>query len=162
MVPESTWVRLDDVRKTIPETAFMKDGKTDAVARMWRANELGRAMASSALEVGKTAFVDAIKYQAEWVEPWEALGQQVGATVLDICLIAPKAVIEERAARRGYRAGGRLTPEKVSVLYDKVVSFYANRPDAIIIDNEYLTVDETAEFILAQHMTGTTASGTAE
>lgn len=142
--PGSELIRLDDVRKTIPEQQFMSDGAPDAVARMWHANVVGREIAQTALNEGRSVIVDAVKYQTEWVEPWEELGREAGAIVLDICLMAPKDVVAKRAAERGYKPGGRLTPQKVSDLYDKVEAFYLDRPEAIIIDTELLSIRSTA------------------
>jgi predicted kinase len=142
-IPGSDWIRLDSVRKSIPEEDFLIDGEPDAVARMWYANVLGREMARAALEAGRTVILDSIKYQTEWVTPWEELGHEMGATVLDICLMAPKNVVEARAMSRGYRPGSRLNPDKVSNLYDKVAAFYKSRPNAFIIQNEHLSVEET-------------------
>lgn len=147
----SQWIRLDDVRKTIPEDDFVTDGKPDAVARMWHANVIGRSMASNVLAAGNTAIVDAIKYQEEWVDPWVQMGKDLGASVLDICLIAPKPVVEARALARGYKPGGRLTPDKVSRLYDQVEDFYRDRRGAIIINNQHRTVAQTGQIILDLH-----------
>lgn len=151
-IPGSEWIRLDDVRKTIPESQFMRDGEPDAVARMWHANVVGRQMAREVLRAGNTAIIDAIKYQTEWVEPWESLGRDLGAKVLDVCLTAPKHVVEARALERGYRSEGRLTPEKVSSLYDKVAAFYEDRPNAIMINTDQITPASTADLIIASYL----------
>lgn len=147
-IPGSMPIQTDALRKTVPEQMFMKDESPDAVARMWRANEIGREIAARALGNGSTVIVDSIKYQRHWVQPWEQLGREFGANVLDVCLIAPKEVIEQRAAERGYKPGGRLNPQKVSKLYDRVASFYKGRRNALIINNEDLQPQEVVDLIL--------------
>ena len=146
-IPNSVLIQTDSIRKVIPERMFMKDDRPDAVARMWQANIVGRQIAEKAFMAGRTVIVDSIKYQTEWVKPWEALGEELGAEVLDICVIAPKTVVEQRAAERGYKPDGRLTPEKVSRLFDQVVAFYEDRPNALIINNEGLEPQEVIDWI---------------
>ncbi len=144
-LPGSELIQTDALRKSMTLPMFPDPlGSSEAMALMWDVNIVGRNIARAALSQDRPVIVDSIKYQTEWVAPWERLGEEMGATVTDICITAAKEVIEKRAAGRGYRIGGRLTPEKVSVLYDEVTAFYADRPDAIIINNEHLEPLEIA------------------
>jgi predicted kinase len=133
MLSGSLHINLDAVRTAIPPEDFTYNGSLDAVARMWHANVIGRQQARSALEVGQTVIVDSIKYQESWVKPWEDLGSRCGARVLEFCLTAPKDVVLARAAARGYKPGGRLSPEKVSRLYDQVTAYAQTRPNIIFV-----------------------------
>jgi hypothetical protein len=124
------------------------DEHPESWLRMWDANRVGRDLARTALAEGRDVIVDNIKYQAEWVEPWEKVGRELGAEVLDICILAPKHVVEERARLRGYRPGGRLTPEKVAMLYNKVILFYRDRPEALFLDSVDLSPKVMADEVM--------------
>ncbi len=143
-------ISTDELRNTVPETGLFPDvcGQDEATARMWTVNEVGRQMARRALTEETSVVVDSVKYQTAWVSPWEKLGKELGAAVFDVCLTADRSVVLDRAAERGYRPGGRLTPDKVSVLFDKVQTFYANRPAATVIDTSSMTVYGAVNTIL--------------
>jgi len=134
----------------MPPPMFIDDSDEhpESWLRMWDANRVGRDLARTALAEGRDVIVDNIKYQAEWVEPWEKVGRELGAEVLDICILAPKHVVEERARLRGYRPGGRLTPEKVAMLYNKVILFYRDRPEALFLDSVDLSPKVMADEVM--------------
>lgn len=145
----SELIQTDKLRPLVPDGLFPDPlGRTEDMARMWQVNKLGIDIARTALEHGRPVVVDSIKYQPDWIEPWERLGEELGATVIDVCITAPKPIVEDRARIRGFKPGGRLTPAKVSILYDKIQAFYTDRPNALIIDNENVPPEEVVGTIL--------------
>lgn len=148
-IPQSSLLWLDAIRNTVPEENFHHNGIVDSMARMGHANAIAREIAETELLQGNTVIVDGVKFRSEWIEPWEDLGRKVGAAVLDVCLIAPKPVVEARALNRGYKPGSRLTPEKVSNYFDWITELYQDRPDALVVNTEHLSVVETADVVMA-------------
>lgn len=147
MLPQSLLINVDAVRTAIPPEEFTYNGQLDTVALMWHANVVGREQARVALAAEHDVLVDAVKYQKSWVRPWERLGHELGAQVLEFCLEAPKEVVIARAERRGYRPGSRLSPAKVSSIYDQVTEYCQSRPDSIIIPTMERSVQQVAESI---------------
>ncbi len=147
--PDSLLIPVGSFREIMAPMLFDDpNGRSEAEIRMWEANRFGRSLARVALSEDRDVIVDSVKYQTKWVEPWESLGDEFKAEVLDICLLAPKHVVGERARKRGYKPGGRLTPEKVSMLYDKVIMFYMDRPDALFLDSQDLSLSEMANEVI--------------
>jgi len=141
----SELLSIDEMRRTISEPLFDDPlGRPEDAARMWQVNVVARQLASKALMNGQTVIVDSIKYQTDWVKPWEDLGHRLGISVLDVCVMASKPTVQERVRERDRESGGRLTPEKVSTLYDKVVSFYSDRSKAIVLNSEMMNEWEVA------------------
>jgi predicted kinase len=148
LTPDSLLLPIGAVRDTMPPLFFDEHtDDPDSWVRMWEANRHARSFAKLALFDGRDVIVDNVKYQSEWVEPWENLCHELGAEVLDLCILAPKNIVLERASKRGYVDGGRLTPEKVSILYDKVIMFYRNRPNALFLDSQALNPSELANLV---------------
>ena len=139
-LPDSVLLSTDDLRSTMPEPLMPEVlGRDEQFALMKDVSFVGRQIAQKALLAGRSVIVDSIMYQDEWLDPWIELGETYGAQVADICVIAPKDIVTERALRRDANEDSRLTPAKISDLYDKVTSFYANRPDSFVVRSDEST-----------------------
>ena len=68
-------------------------------------------------------------------------GQKYGAEIYEFVLTADKDVIIQRAAERGFRDAGLLTPEKVVELWDRAQDLIQERPNAVVIDTNTLDAE---------------------
>ncbi len=139
-LPESVLLSTDALRDTMPEPliADVLD-RDERYALMKDVSFVGRQIAQKALLEGRSVILDSIMYDDEWVDPWVKIGQASGALVADICVIAPKAIVTERVLARDAGEDSRLTPAKISDLYDKVAHFYSNRPRSLVVRTDELT-----------------------
>jgi predicted kinase len=151
-LPESLLLSTDELRGTMPEP-LMPDalGRDERFALMKDVGFVGRQIAQIALLAGRSVIVDSIMYEDEWFEPWVQLGEACGAQVADICLIAMKDIVIQRALSRDASEESRLTPAKISDLYDKVAHFYVGRPNSFVIRTDELSPLEAMRTI-AYHL----------
>ncbi len=148
-LPNAVLLSTDDLRDTMPEPLIPDVlGRDERFAFMKDVNFVGRQIAKKALLADRDVIVDGILYEDEWIDPWTDLGEACGAQVADVCVYAPKATVTERVLRRDANENSRLTPAKISDLYDKVMSFYVHRPDSFVVRSDELTPMAAANSIV--------------
>ncbi len=153
-VGKSTVAEL--LHKTIP-LSFLLEG--DALRRLVsgykeyreESKQLSSFVAMSIIETylqtGHDVIVDKIIFDEEYLDRMTAIGISRGARVSEIILWASKDFVMKRAADRGYRENGLLTPEKCERFWHEIDALKIKRPHATVIDVEDLLTDEVVERI---------------
>lgn len=106
---------------------------------------LAYAMLEHALSTGRDVVIDKMLYDQEILNSYRQVAEKYGAEVTEVILWAPKEVILKRATERGYKEGGLLTPEKVTLFWDHINEMKDLRPDATVIDVTKLSVEEVCD-----------------
>ena len=103
---------------------------------------ISKAIIKSCLEDKHDIIIDKMTFGPNILNFYYEIAETYGATVYEIILWAPKAIIMKRADERGWVEDGLLTPEKCELFWDKINELKENRPQAHIINTENLKEDE--------------------
>ncbi|TAK04718.1 hypothetical protein EPO33_01850 [Patescibacteria group bacterium] len=103
------------------------------------------AMIDAYMQTGHDVIVEKMMFDETRLDRMIALAKQRNAHVTEVILWASKDVVLKRAADRGYREDGLLTPEKCERFWNEMNELKAKRPHATIIDVEDLSPDEVVE-----------------
>jgi broad-specificity NMP kinase len=79
------------------------------------------------------------------IDKFIGLGRKNNAEVFEIILWAEKDIVLKRAENRGYKVGGSLTPQKCEEFWYQMKDLKEQRPNAVVIPTDDLSVEETFE-----------------
>lgn len=103
-------------------------------------------IAEACLRDGRNVIVDKfIMKDADMIERFIKLGRKNNAEVFEIILWAEKDIVLKRAENRGYKVGGSLTPQKCEEFWYQTRDLKEQRPNAIVIATDNLSIEETFE-----------------
>lgn len=105
------------------------------------------AMIDGYLKTGHSVIVEKMMRNGMHLDRMIEIAQANGAHATEIILWARKEFVLARAAERGYRKDSLLTPEKCERFWHEIDDLKAERPNAIVIDVEYLSPDKVVEKI---------------
>ncbi|MEK7072992.1 MAG: AAA family ATPase [Patescibacteria group bacterium] len=105
------------------------------------------AMIDAYIQTGHDVIVEKMLFDETRLDRMIALATQRNAHVTEVMLWASKDFVLKRAADRGYREDGLLTPEKCERFWNEMNELKAKRPHATIIDVENLSPEEVVERI---------------
>lgn len=140
---DSVLIDVDELRRSIPN---YKEQRRESLLLSYEKTK--EAIAHN-LKEGKTVIIDKGISFPDTLDSFVATGKEQGADIVEIILFAPKNVVQGRADERGYRPGSLLTRERVGELWDQLNELRESRPQAIVIDTEGMSVEETYERVKA-------------
>ena len=111
---------------------------------------LSLAMVENYLQNGHDVIIDKVFTDTQATDRFWKLGEKYDADTFEYVLNADKQTLIARANERGYREGSMLTPEKVPEFWEVMQNYIKEKPEAIVIDTNEMSVDDTFEFIQAK------------
>lgn len=135
-MPSSLLIDVDELRRTIPNYHEQREES------LRRSYELTAEAIAAGLQNGHDIIIDKAISYSDTLDTFTEVGRKHNADIYEVLLFADKAVVEKRAADRGFKEGGLLTPEKVSELWEKSFALHGQRKDAVVIDTTPLDPDQ--------------------
>ncbi len=140
-MPSSVLIDIDALRRTIPDYRE-KRKESLRLSYKYATNDI-----ENQLRAGSDVIVDKTILQSEVIDTFVALAHMYGAEVIEFLLFAEKESVQKRAADRGFKPGGMLTPEKVEELWDRADALRPQRTGAIVIDTTHSNPEEVFKII---------------
>lgn len=138
-VQGSVVVDVDELRRSIPD---YKERRSESLLMAY---EMTKDAIRSNLNKGETVIIDKAIASSDTLDSFVKIGNECGADVREIILFAPRDTVQARADERGYIPGSLLTRERVGELWDQMDNVRKERQQAIVINTESLSVEETYE-----------------
>ena len=109
------------------------------------------ALTESHLNAGQSVIVEKTVFHDDWfLENLKKAADDHQAAYFEFLLTAEKETVIARAADRGFRPGGMLTPERVGEFWDESQAFVVRRPQAIVLDTTGRTSEDVAALLKEQ------------
>ncbi|MBU0750198.1 ATP-binding protein [Patescibacteria group bacterium] len=132
----SVLINIDELRRTISN---YREHREESSRRSY---ELTADAVVEGFQSGHDVIIDKAISYTDTLDNLVEIGRRHAADVYEVLLFADKDVVERRAANRGFKEGGLLTPEKVSELWEKSHSLHIQRSDAVVIDTTHLDTEQ--------------------
>lgn len=136
-IPASVLIDIDELRRTIPDYREKRE-ESLRLAHELAVNTIGNSLGG-----GHSVIVDKAISDSGTLDSFIELGKKHGAEVYEFILFTDKETLQRRADARGYRPGSLLTRERVGEMWEEANSLREQRPNAIVIDTTFLSIDET-------------------
>lgn len=138
-IADAVLIDVDELRRSIPN---YKEQRRESLLLAY---EKTRDAIVSILREGKTVIIDKAISFTDTLDSFVTTGKEYGADVREVILFAPREVVQGRADERGYKPGSLLTRERVGELWDQLNGLREERSQAIVIDTQGLSIEETYE-----------------